>query len=138
MRHGGVGPMAGSIGDLPNVQGALDRASGGGSTSQRGSEKEGSIRERERERGSASGRSALGMSRQVKLHFFFLRLVIKMTDLHFVYRVPHLHLYHLARRYYRNQQMRHLVLFLRLLQREEQQVLQREATKFSPISSKVY
>lgn len=65
MRHGGVGPMAGSIGDLPNVQGALDRASGGGSTSQRGTEKEASGRERERDRGSASGRSALGMSRQV-------------------------------------------------------------------------
>ncbi|GAA5882815.1 hypothetical protein JCM16303_002472 [Sporobolomyces ruberrimus] len=58
-RNGIVGPMAGNISDLPSVQGALERASGGSS---RSGERESSGRERERERSSASGSSALGMS----------------------------------------------------------------------------
>ncbi|GAA5966769.1 hypothetical protein JCM3765_000943 [Sporobolomyces pararoseus] len=64
-RNGVVGPMSGLISDLPNVQGALDRASSAGSGV--GTTRLGGERDRDRVGGStSSSRAALGtsMSRQ--------------------------------------------------------------------------
>ncbi|GAA5992711.1 hypothetical protein JCM5350_004288 [Sporobolomyces pararoseus] len=67
-RNGVVGPMSGLISDLPNVQGALDRASSAGSAT--GTTRSGGERDRDRVGGStSSSRAALGtgMSRQVRI-----------------------------------------------------------------------